>query len=240
MNEIQMTFYSLLNLFDRIFWVKFLGELESIIGQKLSHLDVNDPMRKKVSDLETASDYICSIGEMESSRKTFGRFGKSKIEISISIFKDTTLFANCLSIHFPEEVASGQEGLLMLRNAFEDGNRYLKPFYSICDSMDTIAAKRKATGYAVDLQSELIGVFWLTYFNKAYVDYFDESKFQKIPSRPVKGLDGNMLELGESPFTVTVAREQVEALLGNESFVDPSLGYDKPIGKHALSFDQLS
>jgi len=240
MNEIQMTFYSLLNLFDRGLWVKLISELERIFRHKLSHLDVNDPMRKKVSDLETASDYICSIGEQESSRKIFGKFGKSKIEISISIFREATLFPNSLSIHFPEKVASNQEGLFMLRNAFDESNRCLKPFYSICDSMDTIAAKRKSTGYAVDLQAELIGAFWLTYFNKAYVDYFEESKFQEIPSRQIEGLDGSIVELGESPFSVNVARDHVEALLGKESFVDPSLGFDKPIGKNALRFDQLS
>ncbi|MCG8014072.1 MAG: hypothetical protein JAY64_20550 [Candidatus Thiodiazotropha weberae] len=240
MNEIQMTFYSLLNLFDRSLWAKLLRELERIFGQKLSHLDVNDPMRKKVSNLEIASDYICLIGEQESSRKIFGKFGKSKIEISISIFKETTLFPNSLSIHFPEKVVSNKEDLFMLRNAFEESNRCLKPFYSICDSMGTIATKRKATGYAVDLQAELIGAFWLTYFNKAYVDYFEQSKFQEIPSRKIKGLDGSMVDLGESPFAVNIARDQVEALLGKESFVDPSLGFDKPIGKNALRFDQLS
>ena len=239
MNEIQMTFYSLLNLFDRSLLVKLLSELERVFGQKLSHLDVNDPMRKKVSDLETAADYICAIGEEESSRRVFGKFGKSKIELSISIFKEATLFPNSLSIHFPEKVTGGNEGLSMLRNAFEESNRCLKPFYSICDSMDTIASKRKATGYAVDLQAELIGVFWLTYFNKAYVEYFEEPKFQEIPSRQIEGLDGCMMELGESPFTVAVARNQVEALLGKESFVDSSLGYDKPVGKNALRFDQL-
>jgi len=47
------------------------------------------------------------------------------------------------------------------------------------------------------------------------------------------------MELGESPFAVAVDRNQVEALLGKESFVEPSLGYDKPVGKNALRFDQL-
>ncbi|WHI49541.1 hypothetical protein P3339_13790 [Microbulbifer sp. MLAF003] len=240
MNEIQMTFYSLINLFDRTLWIKLLSELEKIFGQKLSHLDVNDPMRKKVQDIESAADYICAIGKEESSRKLFGKFGKSKIELSLSIFKDATFFPNCLSIHFPEKVTGDSEGLSMLRNGFEEVNRCLEPFYSICDSMDTIASKRKATGYAVDLQAELIGAFWLTYFNKAYVDYFQESKFQEVPSRQIEGLDGYIVDLGESPFFVTVDRNQVEALLGKESFVDPTLGYDKPAGKNALRFDQLS
>lgn len=239
MNEIQMTFYSLLNLFDRSLWIKLFIELERVFDQKLTHLDVNDPMRKKVTDLEAAADYICAIGEEESSRKVFGKFGKSKIELSISIFKEATLFPNSLSIYFPEKVSVDQEGLCILRNAFEEGNRSLKPFYSICDSMDTIASKRKATGYAVDLQAELIGTFWLTYFNKAYVDYFGESKFQEVPSRQIEELDGSMVDLGESPLAVTLPRNQIEELLGKESFVDPSLGYDKPVGKNALRFDQL-
>jgi len=239
MNEIQMTFCSLLNLFDRTVWGKLISELERIFGHRLSHLDVNDPIRNKVSDLETASAYICSIGEREASRIIFGKFGKSRIEISISLFRNTTSLPNSLSIYFPEKVTSNQEGLFMLRNAFKESNRCLKPFYSFCDSMDIIATKRKSTGYAVDLQAELVGVFWLTYFNKQYVDYFGACKFQKIPSCQIEGLDGIMVDLGESPFSVNVAREYVENLLGKESFVEPSLGFDKPIGKTALRFEQL-
>ena len=239
MNEIQITFYSLLELLDRSLWVKLLGELEEVFGQKLSHLDVNDPIRKKVSDLKTAADYICAIGEEESSRKVFGKFGKSKIELSISIYKDPTLFPNSLSLYFPEKASGHQDGLCMLRSAFEEGNQSLKPFYSICDSRDRIASKRKATGYAVDLQAELIGAFWLTYFSRAYVDYLEESKFQEIPNCQIEGLDGIMIDLGESPSAVTVDRSHVEELLGKETFVNPSLSYDKPVGKNALSFDQL-
>ena len=240
MKEIQMTFYSLLNQFDRSLWVKLFSELERVFGQKLSHLDVNDPMRRKESDLEVAGDYICAIGEEESSRRVFGKFGKSKIEFSISIFTEASHFPNSLSIYFPEEITADQEGLSMLRNAFIESNRCLKPFYSICDSMDTIASKRKATGYAVDLQAELIGAFWMTYFNKAYVNFFEESKFQEVPSSQIEGLEGILLDLGESPFSVTVARNKVEALLGKESFVDPLLGYNKEVGKNVIRFDQLS
>lgn len=239
MNEIQMTFYTLLNPFEKNLWIELFCELERVFGQKLSHIDVNDPVRKKVSDLVVAADYIRAIGEEESSRRVFGKFGKSKIEFSISIFKEVTHFPNSLSIHFSETITDDQEGLSMLRDAFEEGNRYLKPFYSICDSMGMIASKRKATGYAVDLQAELIGTFWLTYFNKAYVDFFEEPKFQKVPSIRIEGLEGSLLDLGESPFSVTVARDEVEALLGKESFVDPLLGYDKEVGKNVLSFDKL-
>ena len=239
MNEIRMSFYSLSNLFDSNLWVNLFSELERIFDQQLSHLDDDDPIRKKVSDLETAAEFICLIGEQESSRKIFGKFGKSKIEISFSIYKETTRFTNSLNIYFPENVAGNQEGLSMLKSAFEECNRCLKPFYSICDSMDTVATKKKATRSAVNLQAELIGIFWLSYFSKAYVDYFGHPKFQTIPGRQIEGLDGRMVELGESPFAVNVARDHVEALLGKESFVDPSLGFDKPSGKNALMYDQL-
>lgn len=239
MNEIQMTFYSLKNLFDRTLWIKLLSELERIFGHKLSHLDINDPIRKKAEDIESASDYICSIGDQESSRKLFGKFGKSKIEISISIFKETTLFPSSISVHYPEKFATYQDGLSVLRNAFEEGNRCLEPFYSICDHMGTIASKRKATGYAVDLQAELIGAFWLTYFNQAYLEFFGKSKFDEIPTQQIDGLNGVMVDLGESPIAVNMARDKVEAYLGRESFVDPALGFDKPVGKNVLRFDQL-
>lgn len=240
MNEIQMTFYSLLNLFDKKLWFKVLSELEKIINQKLTHLDINDPVKKRVLDLNSAADFICAVRQQESSRKIFGKFGKSKIEFSISIYKETSFFPNSFSIYFPFDISDEKLSLSMLRRSFAEINRCLSPFYSLCDSLDKVASKRKATGYAVDLQAELIGAFWLTYLNKTYVDYFKESKFHSLPCSKIKGLNGYIIDLGESPYAVTMNRENVEALLGKGSFVDPALGYDKPVGQNALRFDELS
>ena len=241
MNQIQIMLCSLGNLFDKNIWKEYFYKLEHLIGSKLSHLDINDPIRKKVSDLEDAAGFVCNISEAQTSRTLFAKFGKSKVEMTITLYRDAEHFANNIAIYFPEKFVSDNENRIqVINNVFTMSVENIKPFYALADTVQAISGKRKASGFAVDLQTELIGVFWLTYFNKAYVDYFDKSKFQEIPSRQIEGLDGSMVELGESPSAVNVARDQVEALLGKESFVDPLLGYDKPIGKTALRFDQLS
>lgn len=240
MNEIQMTFYSTHGLSDGSLWSGFLDEIEKLIDAKLTHLDINDPIRKKVTDLNAASAYILSISERERSRRLFGKFGKSKVEISIALFKETNSFPNSISLHFPENFGAEDHRKSSLYDIFVAGIRYLSPFYSICDLIGTIAGKRKSSGYAVDLQAELIGVFWFTYFGDRYVQFFEKARFEGLPCTSIAGIEGVILKLGNSPHAVDVARQEVEARLGPKSFVDPSLGFDKPIGKHALRFDALS
>ena len=240
MNQIQIMLCSLVNLFERNFWKEYFYKLEHLIGSKLSHLDVNDPIRRKVINLEDAANFVCNISETQTGRTLFAKFGKSRVEMTITLYRDAEHVANNVAIYFPEKFVSDNESRMhLINNVFTMSVENIKPFYALADTNQAISDKRKASGYAVDLQAELIGVFWLTYFNRAYVDYFDRSKFQEIPSRQIEGLEGNMIELGKSPFTVNVAREKVEALLGKESFVDPLLRNDKPIGKSALRFDQL-
>jgi len=60
-NEIQLTFYSLSSLLYKELWLSYFSELEKLLHEKLSHLDTNDPIRKQVSDLGSAAEYVCSL-----------------------------------------------------------------------------------------------------------------------------------------------------------------------------------
>ena len=104
---------------------------------------------------------------------------------------------------------------------FALGNRVLKPFYATADTERNLASKSKRSGYGVDLQAELSGVFWLTYFNKPYRDFFGREKFASIPE-VTSQRGGVTIRLGDSPRDYNAARRlQIEAILGKQCFIDP-------------------
>ena len=240
-NEIQMSFDTLENLFSKDIWLRFFANLENLLNAKLSHLDTNDPIRKKVASLDEAADYVCSIGEQEGSRWLFGKFTKAKVKvrISISLFKDARSFPNSVYLYFPEKAFDKDEESNLLYDIFVEGNRRFKPFYSFCDSDAMVTRKKKSSGFSVDLQAELIGMFWLTYFNRSYVEFFGQSKFEELPCKKFNLQDGIAIKLGASPLLLDISREEAESFLGKKSFVEPELGFDKPIGKNALTFDNI-
>jgi hypothetical protein len=125
------------------------------------------------------------------------------------------------------------------KNLFDLGNQFLKPFYAYGDAVAQIRSKNKPSG-AVDIQAELLGVFWLTYFNPAYVAFFGNLKFNGLLGVE-RGSDGSVtIVLGDSPQLVaSELREQSVETLGKQSFVNPSDILGKQRGRFALTFQQL-
>ena len=240
MSQIQMMFCSVVDLFDRELWRNYFERLEMNVGSNLSHLDNNDPIRRRVSNLADAAAFVCDISELENSRTLFAKFGKSKVEMTITLYKNTELFANNISIYFPDKFFDNKNNSTdRIHGIFELSNKKIKPFYSLSDSAEIIAGKRKASGFAVNLQEELIGVFWLTFFSTRYVAYFGQQSLVNLRCRSVASSDGMLVRLGDSPMSVDMQREEAERILGKDSFVTPSLDSEKPLGKHALMFNQL-
>ena len=162
--------------------------------------------------------------------------------MSLSLYKDISAFPNRVSFYFSEKWFQKNDSSAVLE-VFNLGNKYLKPFYSYADESKNISIKRKSTGMTVDLETELLGVFWLTYFNQKYVEYFGKKKLDIL-----EGLDislcidsGVTCRVGDLPTSAenVALRKVAENVLGVDTFVNPELGFDKPRGPQALTYDQL-
>ena len=239
MNEIQLSCNSTDNLFQKELWIALLEELNEITGFQITHLDDKDPIRKKVTNIEDAAEFIVSINEGENSRKVFGKFGKSKIEINIALYREITNFPNTVSIYFPEKYYENLENIERIIKLFLMLNEKINSFYAFCDYMKVVSSKRKASGFAVDLQAELIGIFWLTFFSDKYVKFIGQDLFQKVPGVVINDKCEALIKLGNNPSEINITRADLEVTLGKDLFVDPELQFDKPKGKYALKFEQL-
>ena len=220
-------------------WADYFAHLESVLQAPLTHLDVNDPVRRKVSTLTDAGQYVCSFEPSEDNRWVFGRFKSRRVEFTIEHRIFVTTRCNNIGVYpyCPKMDITRRDHIV--KQIFDVGNRILHPFYSTAETDSVVYLKKKSSG-AVDLERELIGIFWLTYLNNAYVRFFGSSKFDSLPFARREPDGGVTLELADSPTAVPVElRAQIEDYLGRDSFVHVDDVLDKPIGLHVLTFDQV-
>ena len=238
MSEVWIDHTSIAQWLDPNCWSNYFTRVETILGAKLTHLDENDPVRRRVRSLADAGTYVCAFGPHETSRWLFGRMQSVGIELSVLLRRDNLL--NSLTWQVPMSFLQRDPSCSCLRQLFDLGNETLRPFYSLGDELSRITAKKKKSG-SVDLAAELLGVFWLTYFNAAYVTFFGKSKFEALPGATLNKDGSARLALADCPMLVPDGlREQVAHTLGRLTFVDPD--DDRLIklrGQHALTFDDL-
>jgi hypothetical protein len=120
-------------------------------------------------------------------------------------------------------------------------------FYALGDRITIIAMKKKPSG-AVDIQRELLGIFWLTYFNKKYVHFLGQDKFVSIVNSKFDTEVNSEFDT-DGGLTLTTGTDldntspetslQIEKQIGTEHFVDPNSREEKAIGKFALPFESL-
>lgn len=244
MSECWIKIYSVRPWLDSNIWLEFYSQTERILSASLTNLDTNDPAKRKVkrSDLESTGEFTTHFASKEDSRWLFGRFKDANVEMTIRHHKDPRTsdrdVPNSVTIYFPEGYCKSDEGAERIEKIFELGNELLSPFYSFVDLEDVIAKKKKPYG-AVNIQEELIGVFWLTFLNNKYVDFFGREKIAAIPEALLNSL-GLKLKLGRYPIEVSEAqRAEVEKELGDESFVDTKSSLSKRPGKAVLLFSDL-
>ncbi|NOX27926.1 MAG: hypothetical protein GXP21_07050 [Gammaproteobacteria bacterium] len=238
MNDIVIRFISVKKLISKDIWESFFIDLENCIGKKITHLDVNDTLKNKFIDAENAAEYVCDFGEKESSRRLFGKFSNTGIRFNINIFREGSRFPNSISVMFEKKILKKESCIETILNIFRIGNSLFSPFYSYADTTIHVSEKRKATGMTVDLEAELIGMFWLTYFNQKYVKFFGNEKIDKASGSISNGAN---FKFGSSPTEqeVVLLRNNAEKVLGEKSFVDPKLPFDKPKGRHAILYQSL-
>jgi len=239
MNEIWIHHFSASSWCEERLWIEFLSRAEDAIGARLTRIDDIDPPRKQPSSLADAAKVICRFGASENNRWVFGVLKKSRIEISIQHSKCLSDYPNILSWSMPASFAEVPENRKQIQDLFRVGNAILSPFYGYADRSDFVAQKKKPSG-SVDICSELVGVFWITYFGAPYVRFFGDSKFSALANAVFDQSRGVTVTLGESPETVPVElRDRIAAGLDARSFVDPRDSNYKVPGRYALTFSQL-
>lgn len=238
MSEIVLAHHSVGNWSNPSVWSSYLEACQNALGASLTSLDVNDPIKRKVKSLNEAGDYICNFKLREDSRWLFGRFDELDIEFSIQHYRQIGHYSNTLRWHLPE-IVQADMNLPFVRRLFDVGNEMLHPFYSYGDLATQLSSKKKSTG-AVDIQAELLGVFWLTYFSDAYVKFFGSERFRDLDGIVSHVGNGITVELGKRPNEVSEdKRKNAALLLGKNSFVDVADLAGKRPGKYALTFQQL-
>jgi hypothetical protein len=222
-------------------WTRYFGDAQKILEADVTHLDKEDPARRRVksNELSDVAEYVSSLGKREDSRWVFGRMAEIDVEFTLRHYKVVQGWPNSINWYFPEGFSDTPFGARAIRRLFDLGNVALSTFYGYADTKATLARKKKESG-AVNIQAELIGVFWLSYFDAHYVSFIGQDKFAALQGIEVLFDGGVTLELGDSPSSLAPGcREYVELQLGKSLFVDPKDVICKPPGRYALKFDQM-
>ncbi len=115
MNEIWIVCYSVRDWTSGVVWEGFLEEVQGVLGVRLSHLDVNDPVKKKVIQGRSGS-YIASLKSDYDDRWVFGIFGDTGIAMEVCIQRSMKSFPNTMRLSIPAErvVQIGSDSLCRL------------------------------------------------------------------------------------------------------------------------------
>jgi hypothetical protein len=184
-------------------------------------------------------EFITAFEEHHTTRWINGRFSDPRIRVYIHLDHDDDSWNRVHWTIDPDAFPSAQFTDI-LRRLFDAGNHALRPFYAISDTEANVNTKAKKSGYGVDYQEELSGVFWLTYFNNHYCDFFGHETLAAISEAEFPPRGGVRLQLGKSPFTYRQTRRlQIERKLGSASFVDSKSRREKERGDAVLTFAQL-
>jgi hypothetical protein len=226
-------------------WVEYFARVQEILGAPITHLDENDPIRRRFDNkllLENAQ-YVVGFGEQEDSRTLFGEFTTIGVDFSLHLYRNDPRWDNCIDWHFPESYLDAPSKCLAIERMFDCGNHLLETFYGYADTCEVHSKKswRKKEFGAVDFQEELLGIYWLTYFNDRYVEFFNREKLMGLENLAVRLNGGVTLRLAETPSAVPDGlRQEIENALGPKSFVawqrDITI---KRAGQYALTFEQL-
>jgi hypothetical protein len=222
-------------------WNQYFGAAEKVLGSHITHLDKNDPVRRRVKpgNFRDIAEYITSMGKHEDSRWVFGKIEGLGTEFKLQHYRNVRGWSNTLDWYFPPGFADKAAGGKVIRALFGLGNATLSPFYAFADTKVHVSSKKKQSG-SVNIQAELIGVFWLCYFDAHYVAFIGKDRLNGLNGVNVMVNSGATLDLGDTPSSVREGlRNEVEVSLGSNLFVDPKAVIAKRPGQYALTFDQL-
>lgn len=241
MNDIWITHYSLSSWALPDAWDDYFHAIEAILNDRLLKLDDVDPIRRKADTTKGEGSFVVKYGEHESSRWVRGKFDRTKVEIEVQHYKSGhdsfgRARENRLTIYIPERLASVL-GSRQLVELFRLGNEHWGAFYAYADFKTVVCAKKPSTP-SLDISSELLGVFWLTYFGSRYCDFFDRSRLLNLHEATLESGGGVTIRLADIPGQVGLeSRATMERELGELSFA--GYGLLKSPGQYALALADL-
>ena len=173
-NELWMEHRAVASWNDVAAWDDYLRAVEHALGDRLAKLDTNDPARRKADTRQSEGHFVAKFGAKESSRWLLGKFERTRIEIQIRHYKDGRdsfgrRLDNTIAFYIPVAVHS-VEGVDRIVELFHMTNERWHAFYAFAD-LKEVYCKKKASPPslgALNIASELPGVFWLTYFGPQY------------------------------------------------------------------------
>lgn len=221
-------------------WDAYLKRAEEILGDRLIRLDHRDPVRRVADTRNREGKFIVGFEKNQDRRWLAGRFEKSEVTFSIDLHEDAVdrqgrSTTNSLTISLPQKTDGAT-----IKELFEFGNSHLMSFYAYSDLQPVITGKgnrHQRLTPGLDIQRELPGIFWLTYFGPAYTKFFGADRISS--PKEIRALDGGGVTicLGDSPGLLSTEREQAEHELGARSFAGH--GGMKREGEFALTLAAL-
>lgn len=243
-DELRLCHVSCVSWSDPHRWLHYFGQAQEILHANITHLEKNDPVRRRVKpdNLSEMADYVAMIDTREDCRWVFGRIESNDAEFSVQHYRnnaDLSGWPNFINWYFPPRFAESVTGAKAIRSLFDIGNVALSSFYAYADATSYPASKKKEYG-AVNIQAELVGIFWLTYFDAHYESFLGKAKLETLEGVTSVFGNGVTLSLGETPSSVPNGlRNRIESELGPKLFVQPKDVLSKRPGQHALTFEQL-
>jgi len=229
-------------------WDEYLPAVERLLGDHLAKLDTNDPARRKADTLRGEGQFVTAFGPKDDSRWLLGKFERTKVELQIEHYKNgRDSFGrrrnNTISFYLPPRVHS-EDGVGKLVELFRLTNQRWAAFYAFADLKEVYCVKKASPPSigALDIASELPGVFWLTYFGPRYSAFIGRERLGALDQSAEEPAGGTILRLAETPEKVPEGlRRMVERRLGAEMFAGTGdVTIEKPEGRYALTLEQLS
>jgi hypothetical protein len=108
-DEIWVGHSSCMPWLDPVRWIEYFSEVEEILGASPTHLDENDPVRRRVQPGQAAESarYVVSMGPEENSRLVFGQVASIRARFSVSHYRNYRVpgFSNFVRWYFPARFA---------------------------------------------------------------------------------------------------------------------------------------
>jgi hypothetical protein len=238
--ELWVTHYSCADWRDPDRWIRYLADSHQNVGARITHLDVTDPVRRRVEGhtFEQLAEYIIESDDRNETRWLFGKM-VGGISFTLQIQKEIVEWPHSLKWYFPPRFFREPDSFERLVAFFRCGAQSLQTFYGYSDELRFIKFKKRQQG-AVDIQSELPGVFWLTYFGAHYAQFIGQASFSVLAGERQAHADGVTLRLADCPSNVPFdLRRKCELALNPDLFADPTDTRLKRPGQYSLTFRQL-